>query len=98
MKACAMSEDTSRYWYDAVSIIAHTELDWDYLVSAGAPARRAEAAEPAAVRDLAGHRRATGTDRDAPRRHRDGEAGMSTGRIRVRRGARAGRRWLETHA
>jgi len=31
MKACAMSEDTSRYWYDAVSIIAHTELDWDYL-------------------------------------------------------------------
>jgi predicted nucleotidyltransferase len=32
MKACAMSEDTSRYWYDAVSIIAHTELDWDYLV------------------------------------------------------------------
>jgi predicted nucleotidyltransferase len=33
MKACAMSEDTSRYWYDAVSIIAHTDLDWDYLVS-----------------------------------------------------------------
>ena len=32
MKACAMSEDTSRYWYDAVSIIAQTELDWDYLV------------------------------------------------------------------
>jgi predicted nucleotidyltransferase len=33
MKACAMSEDTSRYWYDAVSIVAHTELDWDYLVA-----------------------------------------------------------------
>ena len=33
MKACAMSEDTSRYWYDAVSIIAHSELDWDYLVA-----------------------------------------------------------------
>jgi predicted nucleotidyltransferase len=33
MKACAMSEDTSRYWYDAVSIIAHTDLEWDYLVS-----------------------------------------------------------------
>ena len=33
MKACAMSEDTSRYWYDAVSIIAHTQLDWDYLVA-----------------------------------------------------------------
>lgn len=35
MKACAMSEDTSRYWYDAVSIVAHTELDWDYLVARG---------------------------------------------------------------
>lgn len=35
MKACAMSEDTSRYWYDAVSIIAHSELDWDYLVARG---------------------------------------------------------------
>ena len=33
MKACAMSEDTSRYWYDAVSIIAQSELDWDYLVA-----------------------------------------------------------------
>ena len=33
MKACAMSEDTSRYCYDAVSIIAHTELDWDNLVA-----------------------------------------------------------------
>jgi predicted nucleotidyltransferase len=33
MKACAMSEDTSRYWYDAVSIVAHSELDWDYLVA-----------------------------------------------------------------
>lgn len=33
MKACAMSEDTSRYWYDAASIIAHSELDWDYLVA-----------------------------------------------------------------
>jgi predicted nucleotidyltransferase len=35
MKACAMSEDTPRYWYDAVSIIAHTELDWGYLISRG---------------------------------------------------------------
>ena len=33
MKACAMSEDTSRYWYDAVSIVAHSQLDWDYLVA-----------------------------------------------------------------
>ena len=35
MKASAMSEDTSRYWYDAAAIIAHTELDWDYLVARG---------------------------------------------------------------
>jgi predicted nucleotidyltransferase len=33
MKASAMSEDTSRYWYDAAAIIAATELDWDYLVA-----------------------------------------------------------------
>src|SRR6266508_3110417 len=44
----------------------------------GASARRAEVVEPAAVRDLAGYRRAAGTDRDAPRGDRDGEAGMST--------------------
>jgi predicted nucleotidyltransferase len=35
MKVSAMSEDTSRYWYDAAAIIAHTELDWDYLVARG---------------------------------------------------------------
>ena len=35
MKASAMSEETSRYWYDAAAIIAHTELDWDYLVARG---------------------------------------------------------------
>ena len=33
MKASAVSEDTSRYWYDAAAIIAATELDWDYLVA-----------------------------------------------------------------
>jgi predicted nucleotidyltransferase len=33
MKAIAASEDTPRYWYDAVAIIAQTELDWDYLVA-----------------------------------------------------------------
>ena len=33
MKAIATSEDTPRYWYDAVAIIAQTELDWDYLVT-----------------------------------------------------------------
>lgn len=33
MKAIAMSEDTPRYWYDAIAIIGQTELDWDYLVA-----------------------------------------------------------------
>jgi predicted nucleotidyltransferase len=33
MKAIAMSEDTPRYWYDAIAIIAQAELDWDYLVA-----------------------------------------------------------------
>jgi len=33
MKAVASDEDTPRYWYDALGIIAHAEeLDWDYLV------------------------------------------------------------------
>jgi predicted nucleotidyltransferase len=33
MKAIATSEDTPRYWYDALAIIAQTELDWGYLVA-----------------------------------------------------------------
>jgi predicted nucleotidyltransferase len=33
MKAIAASEDTPRYWYDSLAIIAQTELDWDYLVA-----------------------------------------------------------------
>lgn len=33
MKAVAASEDTPRYWYDAIAIIGQTELDWDYLVA-----------------------------------------------------------------
>jgi predicted nucleotidyltransferase len=33
MKAVAADEDTPRYWYDALGIIAHEpNLDWDYLV------------------------------------------------------------------
>jgi predicted nucleotidyltransferase len=40
MKALAASEDTPRYWYDALGIIGHTELDWDYLI------RRARANGP----------------------------------------------------
>lgn len=33
MKAVASDEDTPRYWYDALGIIAHADgLDWDYLV------------------------------------------------------------------
>jgi predicted nucleotidyltransferase len=33
MKAVAASEDTPRYWYDAIAMIGQTELDWDYLVA-----------------------------------------------------------------
>lgn len=33
MKAQATSEDTPRYWYDALAIVGQqTDLDWDYLV------------------------------------------------------------------
>jgi hypothetical protein len=32
MKALAYSEDTPRYWFDAVSILARCDLDWEYLV------------------------------------------------------------------
>lgn len=31
MKALATDEDTPRYWYDALAIIARTDLDWTYL-------------------------------------------------------------------
>lgn len=33
MKAQATSEETPRYWYDALAIIGLTDLDWDYLVA-----------------------------------------------------------------
>jgi predicted nucleotidyltransferase len=33
MKAIAASEDTPRYWYDAVAIIGQADLDWSYLVA-----------------------------------------------------------------
>src|SRR5207247_5654890 len=32
MKALAHREDVPRYWYDALGIIAATELDWDYML------------------------------------------------------------------
>jgi hypothetical protein len=31
MKALATDEDTARYWYDSLAIVARTDLDWDYL-------------------------------------------------------------------
>jgi predicted nucleotidyltransferase len=31
MKALATGEDTARYWYDALAIVARTDLDWNYL-------------------------------------------------------------------
>lgn len=43
MKAVAASEDTPRYWYDAIGILGRATLDWDYLV------RRARAAGPRRV-------------------------------------------------
>jgi predicted nucleotidyltransferase len=33
MKAAAASEDTPRYWYDAIGIVARSDLDWDYLLA-----------------------------------------------------------------
>jgi hypothetical protein len=33
MKAAAAAEDTARYWYDALGILAGGDLDWDYLVA-----------------------------------------------------------------
>jgi predicted nucleotidyltransferase len=38
MKAVAASEDTPRYWYDAIGIIGRAELDWDYLARRARPA------------------------------------------------------------
>ena len=32
MKALAASEDTPRYWYDALGVIGHTDLDYEYLI------------------------------------------------------------------
>jgi predicted nucleotidyltransferase len=32
MKAVVAGEDTARYWYDAVAILAHAPIDWPYLV------------------------------------------------------------------
>jgi len=31
MKAIATTEDTSRYWFDALSLLGRADLDWDYL-------------------------------------------------------------------
>ena len=33
MKAVATDEDTSRYWYDALSLLGREDLDWTYLAS-----------------------------------------------------------------
>jgi len=31
MKAVATSEDTSRYWFDALGLLGRPDLDWAYL-------------------------------------------------------------------
>ena len=32
MQACTHSEDTPHYWYNALTVIAGTDIDWDYVV------------------------------------------------------------------
>ncbi len=32
MQACTHSEDTPHYWYNALTVIAKSELDWDYVL------------------------------------------------------------------
>src|SRR5207244_10585230 len=32
MKALAHSEETPRYWYDGLSVLARNEIDWEYLL------------------------------------------------------------------
>ena len=32
MKAVAHDEETPQYWHDALSLVARSEMDWDYLV------------------------------------------------------------------
>jgi predicted nucleotidyltransferase len=32
MKAVATTEDTARYWYDALGVLGRPDLDWEYLV------------------------------------------------------------------
>ena len=43
MKAMAVDEESPWHWYDALGILAAVDLDWDYLVTAGA-----QVAEPCA--------------------------------------------------
>jgi predicted nucleotidyltransferase len=46
IKALASSEEATRHWYDALSLIASCELDWDYLIE------RARSAGPRRVLSL----------------------------------------------
>ena len=32
MQACTHSEDTPHYWYNALTVIAGSQIDWDYVV------------------------------------------------------------------
>lgn len=40
IKAVVHDEKTPRHWYDALGIIAHSELDWDYLLKRSRRAAR----------------------------------------------------------
>ena len=41
IKAIVFDEETPRHWYDALALIPRGELDWDYLLRAGAQGARA---------------------------------------------------------
>lgn len=32
MQACTHSEDTPHYWYNALTVIASTDIDWEYVI------------------------------------------------------------------
>ena len=55
VKAVVHREETSRYWFDALSILARTDLDWEYLLwrARVAPARLSSLLVYAVSRGLA---------------------------------------------
>ena len=52
MKALAAGEDTARYWYDAIAILARHDLDWEYLLLRARQHGARRILQPPALRDL----------------------------------------------